>query len=79
MNSVNLMIQLMILLGKFHIHKLKWNGSKASDHGFAVELKQHGTFTEYVNNIINELCTHLDCTKCCPFCLTVVTIPLCCK
>ncbi len=46
----NYKIQLLVILGKFHIHKSKWTSLKPSFHRFIVELKQYCTSIEYVKN-----------------------------
>lgn len=48
--NANYIIQLLIILGKFHIHKSKWAGSKPCFNRFAVEFKQYGTLIECVKN-----------------------------
>ncbi len=43
-------IQLLTILGKFHIHKPKWTSLKPCFHRFIAELKQQCTSTEYLKN-----------------------------
>ena len=49
-SNITYIIQLLIILGKFHIHKSKWSGSKPCFQRFSIELKQYGTLLENVKN-----------------------------
>lgn len=56
------LIQLLIILGTFHIHKCKWSNSKPNFFHFINEFKQYGTTLTKMKNkkaiktccIINE-------------------------
>lgn len=50
-NNFILLVQLLIILGKFHIHKKKWSGSKPNFSHFLQEIKDYCTSLE---NIINK-------------------------
>ncbi len=47
-------IQLLIIMGKFHIHKMKWSGGKTNCFYFINEFKQ------YCNTIYK--CRQVNCT-----------------
>lgn len=50
-NNFSFIVQLFIILGKFHIHKKKWSGSKPNFIHFLQETKDYCTSLE---NIINK-------------------------
>ena len=50
-SNITYIIQLLIILGKFHIHKSKWCLTpNPAFRRFLVELKQYGTLLENVKN-----------------------------
>ena len=48
--GLNFFVQLVLLLGKFHIHKKKWTDSKPSFNHFLIEMEQYYTTVNRLNS-----------------------------